>query len=94
MDDFLGKNFIGKLNAFPRKNHERHMRFPDRFPFPLGNRRQKENTGKSVHSTGRWAVTKVISVDVLWGLIYLWNTVFCQEQRTNASSKYLKTGAN
>lgn len=40
------------------------------------------------------AITKVISVDIWWSLIYLWNTAFCQKSRVNASSKYQKTGAN
>lgn len=94
MDDFLGKNFIGRLNAFSRKNHERHIHFSNHFPFPLVLEGRKKTMEKVATIMERWAITKVISVDILWGLIYLWNTVFCQEQRTNASSKYLKTGAN
>lgn len=69
---------------------------PTIFPSPLvlEGRKKTKKTKKVATIMERWAITKVISVDVLWGLIYLWNTVFCQEQRTNASSKYLKTGAN
>lgn len=67
---------------------------PTIFPSPLVLEDRKKTMENVATLMERWAITKVISVDVLWGLIYIWNTIFCQEQRNNASSKYLKTGAN
>lgn len=62
------------------------------FPIVLNDR--KETMGKVATVMERWTITKVISVDIWWSLIYLWKTVFCQERSANASSKYQKTGAN